>query len=238
MLLRRVARPLLAAMFVAGGINELRSPDYHRQPARWVRDTGARAIPAAASADELMLSQVDAAIKIGAGSLLALGRMPRACAAALAANLVPTTLAAHSFWQFTDESERTMQQIHFLKNCSMLGGLLLAAADTEGKPSAAWRAREVTREAGRTGKAARKAAARDRKALGRRARKAAAKEAKRSAKRAATAGERLSEARGAGQAGRAGAKLSRKAAKGGGKAAKRAKHARKSLAEAVPSGHA
>jgi hypothetical protein len=33
-----------------------------------------------------------------------------------------------------------MQRIQFFKNVSMLGGLLLAALDTEGRPSLSWRA--------------------------------------------------------------------------------------------------
>jgi putative oxidoreductase len=45
--------------------------------------------------------------------------------------------------------------VHFFKNVSMLGGLMLAAVDTEGKPGVAWRARraakDVRREAKRIG---------------------------------------------------------------------------------------
>ncbi len=52
-----------------------------------------------------------------------------------------------------------MQRIHFFKNASMLGGLLLAAVDTEGKPGVAWRARraasDVRREARQLAKDAR-----------------------------------------------------------------------------------
>ena len=41
------------------------------------------------------------------------------------ASLVPTTLSVHSFWE-APEAERPAQKIQFLKNLSMLGGLLLA----------------------------------------------------------------------------------------------------------------
>ena len=55
-----------------------------------------------------------------------------------------------------------MQRIHFFKNASMLGGLLLAAVDTEGKPGVAWRARraaaDVRREATGLAKDARREA--------------------------------------------------------------------------------
>jgi hypothetical protein len=49
--------------------------------------------------------------------------------------------------------------VHFFKNVSMLGGVLLAGVDTEGKPGVAWRAqraaRDVKREARQLAKDAR-----------------------------------------------------------------------------------
>ena len=69
----------------------------------------------------------------------------------LAASLVPTTAAGHRFWEETDPDHPGDQRLHFLKNVSMLGGLLIAAVDTEGKPGVAWRAKravgDVRREA-------------------------------------------------------------------------------------------
>jgi len=64
---------------------------------------------------------------VAAGIALALGILPRWAAAALASSLVPTSLAGHPFWQETDPMKRKQQQIHFLKNVSMIGGLLLFA---------------------------------------------------------------------------------------------------------------
>jgi uncharacterized membrane protein YphA (DoxX/SURF4 family) len=40
-----------------------------------------------------------------------------------------------------------MQRIHFLKNVSMLGGLILAATDTNGRPSLGWRAKKTAQTA-------------------------------------------------------------------------------------------
>jgi hypothetical protein len=78
--------------------------------------------------------------------LLGLGRFPRLSALALAATLVPTTLAGHRFWEAEDDAGRTQQQIHFLKNLSMLGGLLIAADDTGAAPSLLWRGRHAGHE--------------------------------------------------------------------------------------------
>ena len=87
--------------------------------------------------------QANGALQMASGGLLALGRLPRLSALALAGSLVPTTLAGHRFWSETDPAKRSMQRVHFVKNVSMLGGLLLAAVDRSGKPSIAWRARHA-----------------------------------------------------------------------------------------------
>jgi hypothetical protein len=84
-----------------------------------------------------------------AGMLLAAGWLPRASALALAATLVPTTAAGHRFWEGADEQERTQQRIQFLKNMAMFGGLLIAAGDTAGRPSLAWRSRHAVKSARR-----------------------------------------------------------------------------------------
>ena len=65
------------------------------------------------------------------------------------ASLVPTTVAGHRFWEEKDPAQRKAQQLHFFKNVSTLGGLLLAAGDTEGKPGVAWRARRAAKDARR-----------------------------------------------------------------------------------------
>jgi uncharacterized membrane protein YphA (DoxX/SURF4 family) len=67
-----------------------------------------------------------------AGSALALGWWPRAAAAMLAGSLVPTTLVGHPFWRETTRSGRAAQQVQFLKNLGLLGGLLLVLADELG----------------------------------------------------------------------------------------------------------
>jgi hypothetical protein len=62
---------------------------------------------------------------------------------------VPTTLAGHRYWEIEDPELRAQQRIHFLKNLTMLGGLLLAAADTSGRPSLTWRRTRAARNARR-----------------------------------------------------------------------------------------
>ncbi len=164
-MLRRIARPLLAGIFISGGMDQLLRPEPKAKSAQPILD---KAAPALDQAQKLPVAvpgpsdantwvQVDGAVKVGGGLLLALGRVPRLAAAALAASLVPTTLAEHRYWEIQDKNERTAQQIHFFKNCSMLGGLLLAVADTEGKPSVGWWSRRAARTAKRAARTAKRA---------------------------------------------------------------------------------
>jgi uncharacterized membrane protein YphA (DoxX/SURF4 family) len=84
--------------------------------------------------------------------------VPRIAALVLAGSLVPTTAAGHRFWEEKDKTQRANQLIHFTKNVSMFGGLLLASVDTEGKPGLAWRAKNAAGSARRSGKQLRRAA--------------------------------------------------------------------------------
>lgn len=147
MLVRRLARPMLAGIFISGGINALRNPEAHAGVADPTAQKTAHALPVSLPQDPKQLVMIDAAVKVGAGSLLALGKFPRLAALALAGSLIPTTLAAHRFWDADDEATKADQQVHFFKNLGLLGGLMLAAVDTEGQPSMAWRARHAAEDA-------------------------------------------------------------------------------------------
>ncbi len=153
---RLIARPLLASVFISGGINALRAPKAHGEMAQPVVDKVAE--PLNLPQDPELLAQVNGGVMIGAGALLALGKLPRLASTALAVTLVPTTMAEHRFWEASDDDERDAQRIHFMKNLGLLGGLVLAAVDTEGKPGVAWRARHAGGSARREAKAAKRAA--------------------------------------------------------------------------------
>src|SRR5687768_15240775 len=129
--LRRLARPMLASIFIGGGIDALRNPAGKVPAAEGIAPQIASHIPALEGSDTETLVRINGGVQVGAGTLLALGRFPRLSALALAASIVPTTAAGHRFWEADDQAQRAQQRIHFLKNLSILGGLLLAAADTE-----------------------------------------------------------------------------------------------------------
>ena len=140
---RFVARPLLGALFVTGGFEALRSPGPRVQS---VTDAGLD------KAEQLVRANGAAMLLGGLG--LSTGRLPRLSALVLAGALVPTTVVGHPFWS-ADKDARTQQRIQFTKNLGLLGGLLLAVADTGGRESLPHAAGRVSRRAAR--KAAKKA---------------------------------------------------------------------------------
>jgi putative oxidoreductase len=143
---RRVARPLLSAIFVFGGLDAVRHPEGKVAAAQKVTGPLAEKVPGLPK-DPATLVRLNGAVQIGAGALLALGRFRRLAALALIASIIPTTAAGHRFWQEDDEGVKQQQQVHFLKNLGLLGGLILAAVDTEGSPSLGWRARRRAHQA-------------------------------------------------------------------------------------------
>jgi uncharacterized membrane protein YphA (DoxX/SURF4 family) len=119
-LIRFVARPFEAAMFVYGGYDAVRNPEG--------KAPRAEKVVGGIDVDTTTLVRVNGGVQIGAGIALALGVMPRVAALVLAGSLVPTTLAGHRFWEEDDPKTRAAQQLQFLKNTSMLGGLLMTVS--------------------------------------------------------------------------------------------------------------
>ncbi len=142
---RRIARPLLASIFVAGGMDALRHPDSKVKKAEPVTGRLSEQVEFIPN-DPVTLVRINGAVQVGAGLLLATGKFRRIASLALCGSIIPTTLAGHRFWEETDETSRSQQQIHFFKNLGLLGGLILAAVDTEGEPSLGWRARRKGRQ--------------------------------------------------------------------------------------------
>ena len=146
--LRDFARPMLASIFVIQGFDTMLHPERAAARAEPVVAPLADFVPGMPTTTEDAV-RLNGAVQFTAGSLLALGIFPRLSAAAIAVTLVPTTAAGHRFWEVEDEKQRAQQRIHFLKNLALFGGLLIAAGDTAGRPSLAWRSRHAVRSARR-----------------------------------------------------------------------------------------
>jgi uncharacterized membrane protein YphA (DoxX/SURF4 family) len=151
MLIRRIARPMLAATFISRGVEALRSPKPAADAARPTLD-GLSKLPDPVGAnvptDAETVVRVTAAVQIGAGLLLSTGRLPRLSSAALALSVVPTSLGAHAFWAVSDPARKSDERRAFIADIGLVGGLIIAAVDTEGRPSLGWRARRAARRAG------------------------------------------------------------------------------------------
>ena len=131
-LLRSVARPLLASMFLYGGTNALKNASVMAPKAQPLADQLQKVapdLPVPISAANLI--RLNGAINVIAGSALATGRFPRLACLVLAGSLVPSTASGHQFWKETDPGARKNQQMHFAKNLSMAGGLLMATLDPD-----------------------------------------------------------------------------------------------------------
>lgn len=154
-LLRVLGRPMLASIFIAGGLDTLRNPQRVAGLAEPVVKPVSDRIRALPDRTEDSV-RLNGAVQVAAGLLLATGRMSRPAALAIAATLVPTTLAAHRFWE-EDSGDKAQHRIHFLKNLGLLGGLLIAADDTGARPSVLWRSRHAAHDLRREAHIARRA---------------------------------------------------------------------------------
>ncbi|HKV20774.1 MAG TPA: DoxX family protein [Mycobacterium sp.] len=149
MLIRRIARPLLSVAFIGQGVDALRNPKPAADAARPALD-GMRALPdpigPKVPSDAETFARVNAAVQVGGGLLLATGKMPRLASAALAFTVIPGSLGGHMFWTQSDPQRKADERRAFMTDLSLLGGLIIAAVDTEGKPSLGWRGRRAARK--------------------------------------------------------------------------------------------
>src|SRR5699024_10494048 len=143
------------SIFIFGGINAVRYAAAHREAAEPVIKK--LAAPLGLPEDSDMLVRANGAAMVGGGVLVATGKAPRLGSLLLLGSIVPTTLT-HQWWNETDPAKKQGEQVQFFKNLSLLGGLLLAAVDTEGKPGLTYRAKQAKDSARRDAKNARREA--------------------------------------------------------------------------------
>jgi putative oxidoreductase len=128
-LVHRLGRSMLAPMFVTGGLDAIRHPESKEAKAEAI--TGPITESLGLADETQTLVRVNGGVQVVGGILLGLGVLTRTAAFALAASLIPTTLAGHRFWVETNPQARAAQRIQFLKNTAMLGGLVLVTTDRD-----------------------------------------------------------------------------------------------------------
>jgi putative oxidoreductase len=120
-LLLLLGRLAIAALFIPGGFNKLTGI------AGFAQMLAERGVPA-----PTLMAWIGTIVELIAGVALALGLKTRTAALALIAFTVIATLIAHRFWDYPD-AQRAMQQIQFMKNLAVIGGLLLLVARGGGR---------------------------------------------------------------------------------------------------------
>jgi uncharacterized membrane protein YphA (DoxX/SURF4 family) len=146
-LLRFVARSMLASYFVVNGLRAFRHPEAFVADAQPLADKVIplvnSTIPDAARSylpeDTAGLVRCNGVLQIVGGLSLATGIGRRVGAGVLAVSMVPHVLTANPLK--VKGAERSVVGSQLGKNVALLGGVLLAAQDTEGKPGLAWRVR-------------------------------------------------------------------------------------------------
>jgi len=139
MLLRRIARPLLAAPFLYDGVQAVLHPAEHLEAAR----EGAGLVTDALGAEPLserkvsLLVRAHGAATALAGLLLAVGRTPRTAALTLAALTAPLAVVNQPFT--SKGAERTEKTGKFVRNLGAVGAALIAGIDLEGRPGLTYR---------------------------------------------------------------------------------------------------
>jgi len=81
-----------------------------------------------------VLAVLTVAIELGAGLLLVVGWKARWAALLLFLFIIPVSLTFHNFWTM-EGTQAAMNKVQFMKNLSIMGGMLLAAAFGPGRYS-------------------------------------------------------------------------------------------------------
>lgn len=111
-----IARILLALMFVLAGISKLTGLE---GTAGYI---GSQGLPA-----PMLLAVGAGVVELVAGVLLIIGWQARWAALALAAFTLVASVIFHNFWA-VPEAQQMTQQLMFMKNISVVGGLLFVFA--------------------------------------------------------------------------------------------------------------
>jgi putative oxidoreductase len=116
-----VGRILLAFMFVYSGFGKI---------AGFEGTAGAIASKGMPVPQLMAIGAI--AVELGAGLLLLVGYKARWAALAIFLFLIPATLIFHNFWA-SPPAEFRMQQINFMKNFAIMGGMLMVWAFGPGR---------------------------------------------------------------------------------------------------------
>src|SRR6476620_4047207 len=107
-------RVLMGWIFVESGLRKLLGMD------GFITSLTNRRVPQAS-----VLGWIGAAVEFFGGLAILLGAWTRCAALALIVFVIVATLIGHRYWEITEPAARRMQQSHFWKNVTILGGFVL-----------------------------------------------------------------------------------------------------------------
>ncbi len=114
-------RVLIGQIFVISGVRKI--PNFSATAARMT----SYGLP---MAEALLIPTI--VLEVGGGLMLAANIYPDWAAGALAIFVVPTTLIFHNFWSVPNAAVAAREQIQFMKNVAIMGGLLSVFSQGEG----------------------------------------------------------------------------------------------------------
>jgi putative oxidoreductase len=109
-----LGRAVFGGFFLQSGLNHFKNRQLLTQ---YAASKGIAAPEAAVTAS--------GALMVAGGLSVLSGAMPRPGLAALMGALIPMTLGMHRFWDATDPSERTHEQVNFMKNMALVGAAMM-----------------------------------------------------------------------------------------------------------------
>ena len=162
MLVRRIARAALGAYFINEAVKNFQQTSAQAENAAPFVEFVSREASGKVPNDPKLFVQAQGALMGLGGAALVTGKFPRAAAYLLTPAAAANAYMHEAFWAEKDPTVRAQKQSSFFRTVAITGGVLLAAADTEGKPGLAWRAAHSVsasrRELARAAKTARREA--------------------------------------------------------------------------------
>ncbi|AOZ72480.1 hypothetical protein BK816_03535 [Boudabousia tangfeifanii] len=132
-ILRTIIRPLIAAPFIADGLDAMRRPAPHAKKISPFKPTLRRLGLGVVADNPELASRALGAVTVGAAGMLALGKMPRTTAAVLTAISVPLAIV-----NTASEKDMRAKVSTGIQRGALTGAMVLASLDRAGAPSAAW----------------------------------------------------------------------------------------------------
>lgn len=136
-IVRRLARPLLATGYVAGGVEAFRNSSAAAEKLDPVLKQVEQVLPQVrpVTANRAQVAQGIAAAQVLAASALALSKLPRLSASVLLGTTAINTYVQYQSADTSTKEAKSNRRNNVFKNLSLVGAVMIASVDTSGNPS-------------------------------------------------------------------------------------------------------